>query len=131
MPMRYHPEPSALNWAAGSTMSSKRCWQHRQRLAGSASPLFVRTPQGATLTEAGRQILPSAQEAARHLYRMRNEAQEVAGVAARSLNFAATHSLSFTFFPKWLRSSENGALIEAVQLHSDSMAVCEQMLIHG
>ena len=31
--------------------------------------LFVRTPQGATLTEAGRQILPSAQEAARNLYR--------------------------------------------------------------
>ncbi|MEX6664169.1 LysR family transcriptional regulator [Pseudomonas sp. W2-17] len=93
--------------------------------------LFVRTPQGATLTEAGRQILPSAQEAARHLYRMRNQAQEVAGMAARSLKFAATHSLSFTFFPKWLRSSENGALIEAVQLHSDSMAVCEQMLIHG
>lgn len=93
--------------------------------------LFVRTPQGATLTDAGRQILPSAQEAARRLYSMRNEAQEVAGLAARSLHFAATHSLSFTFFPKWLRSAEKGAPIEAVQLHSDSMAVCEQMLIHG
>lgn len=93
--------------------------------------LLVRTPHGATLTEAGRKILPGAQEAARHLYRLRNEAQEVAGVSARSLKFAATHSLSFTFFPKWLRSSETGAPIEAVQLHSDSMAVCEQMLIHG
>src|SRR3546814_20050785 len=93
--------------------------------------LFVRTPQGATLTEAGRQVLPSAQEAARRLYRMRNEAQEVAGMAAKSLQFAATHSLSFTFFPRWLRRAENGAPIEAVQLHSASMAVCEQMMKIG
>jgi len=93
--------------------------------------LFVRTPQGATLTEAGRQILPSAQEAARRLYRMRTEAQEVAGMAAKTLQFAATHSLSFTFFPRWLRSTENGALLDAVRLHSDSMAVCEQLLING
>lgn len=93
--------------------------------------LFVRTPQGATLTEAGKQILPSAQETARRLYRMRSEAQEVAGMAIKTLQFAATHSLSFTFFPRWLRSTENGAPIEAVRLHSDSMAACEQMLIQG
>lgn len=93
--------------------------------------LFVRTPQGATLTEVGRQILPSAQEAARRLYRIRIEAQEVAGMTAQTLQFAATHSLSFTFFPRWLRSTENGATIEAVRLHSDSMTVCEQMLTHG
>ncbi|OAB52885.1 LysR family transcriptional regulator [Pseudomonas thivervalensis] len=93
--------------------------------------LFVRTPQGATLTEAGKQILPSAQETARRLYRMRSEAQEVAGMAIKTLQFAATHSLSFTFFPRWLRDTENGAPIEAVRLHSDSMAACEQMLIQG
>ncbi|MEJ6656935.1 MAG: LysR substrate-binding domain-containing protein [Pseudomonas sp.] len=93
--------------------------------------LFIRTPQGATLTEAGKQVLPSAQESARRLYRMRSEAQEVAGMAAKTLQFAATHSLSFTFFPRWLRSTENGAPIEAVRLHSDSMAICEQMLIQG
>ena len=93
--------------------------------------LFISTQQGATLTEAGKQILPSAQETARRLYRMRSEAQEVAGMAIKTLQFAATHSLSFTFFPKWLRSTENGAPIEAVRLHSDSMAACEQMLIQG
>ena len=93
--------------------------------------LFIRTPQGATLTEAGKQILPSAQEAARRLYRMRSEAQEVAGKAAKTLQFAATHSLSFTFFPRWIRRAEKGTPIEAVRLHSDSMAICEQMLVHG
>ncbi|MFW0754743.1 LysR family transcriptional regulator [Pseudomonas sp. H11T01] len=93
--------------------------------------LFVRTPQGATLTEAGKQILPSVQEAASRLYRMRGEAQEVAGKAAKTLQFAATHSLSFTFFPRWIRNAEKGTPIEAVRLHSDSMVVCEQMLVQG
>lgn len=93
--------------------------------------LFVRTPQGATLTEAGKHILASAQDAASRLYRIRAEAQEVAGKAARTLQFAATHSLSFTFFPRWIRHTEQGTPIEAVRLHSDSMAVCEQMLVHG
>ncbi|MEX5684469.1 MULTISPECIES: LysR family transcriptional regulator [Pseudomonas] len=93
--------------------------------------LFIRTPQGATLTEAGKQMLPSAQEATRRLYRMRSEAQEVAGMAAKTLQFAATHSLSFTFFPRWLRRAEKGTPIEAVRLHSDSMVVCEQMLVQG
>lgn len=93
--------------------------------------LFVRTPQGATLTEAGKHILASAQDAASRLYRIRAEAQEVAGKAAKTLLFAATHSLSFTFFPRWIRSAEKGAPIEAVRLDSGSMAVCEQMLVHG
>ena len=93
--------------------------------------LFVRTPQGATLTEAGKHILASVQDAASRLHRIRVEAQEVAGKAAKTLQFAATHSLSFTFFPRWIRSAEKGTPIEAVRLHSDSMAVCEQMLMHG
>lgn len=93
--------------------------------------LFIRTPQGATLTEAGKHILASAQDAASRLYRIRAEAQEVAGKAAKTLQFAATHSLSFTFFPRWIRSAEKGTPIEAVRLHSDSMATCEQMLVHG
>lgn len=93
--------------------------------------LFIRTPQGATLTEAGRHILASAQDAASRLYRLRAEAQEVAGTAAKTLQFAATHSLSFTFFPRWIRNAEKGAPIEAVRLDSHSMATCEQMLVHG
>jgi len=93
--------------------------------------LFIRTPHGATLTEAGKHILASAQDAASRLYRIRAEAQEVAGKAAKTLLFAATHSLSFTFFPRWIRSADKGAPIEAVRLDSGSMAVCEHMLVHG
>lgn len=93
--------------------------------------LFTRTPQGATLTEAGKLILPSVREEVARLYRIRSEAREIAGKAARVLQFAATHSLSFTFFPRWIRGAERGTPIEAVRLHSDSMASCEQMLGHG
>ncbi|MCH4810878.1 LysR family transcriptional regulator [Vreelandella neptunia] len=93
--------------------------------------LFVRTPQGTTLTEAGSHIQVHAFEAIGRLYRLRAEAQEVAGKAAKTLQFAATHSLSFSFFPRWIRRIENGAPIEAIQLHSDSMLGCEQLLVQG
>lgn len=93
--------------------------------------LFERTTQGATLTEAGKHMLSSAQEMTRRLYQMRQEAREVAGKQARSLHFAATHSLSFTFFPGWVRAAERTSPIEAIRLHSDNMRVCEQMLLGG
>lgn len=93
--------------------------------------LFERTTQGAALTEAGKHMLASAQEMTRRLYQMRLDAREVAGKQVRTLHFAATHSLSFTFFPGWIRSIERGTPIEAIRLLSDSMMVCEQMLLHG
>ncbi|MFY1667999.1 LysR family transcriptional regulator [Pseudomonas sp. Pseu.R1] len=93
--------------------------------------LFERTTQGATLTDAGRHMLDSAQEMTRRLYQMRHEAREVAGKQARSLHFAATHSLSFTFFPGWVRAAERTSPIEAIRLHSDNMRICEQMLLAG
>lgn len=93
--------------------------------------LFTRTPQGATLTDAGKHILANVQLSIRQLHALRTEAREVAGKAAKTLQFAATHSLSFNFFPKWIRSAEKGTPIEAVRLLSDSMMVCEQMLLAG
>lgn len=93
--------------------------------------LFIRTPQGTALTEAGKHIHASAVDAVGRLYRLRAEAQEIDGKVAKTLQFAATHSLSFTFFPRWVRTLEQGAPMEAVRLHSDTMAACEQLLLHG
>jgi DNA-binding transcriptional LysR family regulator len=93
--------------------------------------LFQRSSQGATLTPAGEHVLVSIQDAAVRLCRIRDDAREVAGTAAKSLRFAATHSLSFTFFPRWIRQVGSGAPIQAVRLLSDSMAECERMLMHG
>ncbi|MGP9797619.1 LysR family transcriptional regulator [Halomonas sp. 86] len=93
--------------------------------------LFIRTPQGTTLTDAGKHIQASAFDAIGRLYRLRAEAQQIAGEATRTLQFAATHSLSFTFFPRWIRALEQGAPMEAVRLHSDTMSTCEQLLLQG
>lgn len=93
--------------------------------------LFARTPQGTSLTEAGRTMHRGALESANRLHRLREEVREAAGKTARTLQFAATHSLSFTFFPRWIRQIEKGAPLEALQLHTESMAGCEQMLMQG
>lgn len=93
--------------------------------------LFERTTHGATLTDVGRQMLGNAQDMTRRLHQMRLDARELAGKQLRTLYFAATHSLSFTFFPGWIRSIEREAPIEGVRLHSDNMRSCEQMLLNG
>ena len=49
-----------------------------------------------------------------------------------TLKLAATHVLSFTFFPIWLRSVEALApLTGTVQLTSDIMVACEKLMIEG
>ncbi|GGJ84108.1 LysR family transcriptional regulator [Pseudomonas matsuisoli] len=93
--------------------------------------LFERTPQGAVPTEAGRHVLAGARDMARRLHQIRSEAQEIAGKSSRTLRFAATHSLSFIFFPRWIREIERNAPLEAVRLLSDNMQECERLLEHG
>lgn len=93
--------------------------------------LFERTAQGATLTDAGQSMLENARELSRRLYQMRSDVREVAGKAARTLHFAATHSLSFTFFPAWIRGVGGGLPIGAIRLDSNNMMACEQSLLNG
>jgi DNA-binding transcriptional LysR family regulator len=47
------------------------------------------------------------------------------------LSIAATHALSFTFFPKWVRSNEKLLALGNLNLISDSMQACEQMMLRG
>ncbi len=95
------------------------------------TPLFIRTPQGTSLTEAGKFILDDAQDTIGRLYRLREDALQASGTVIKHLEIAATHSLSFTFFPRWIRQLGLKAPIEAIRLHSDSMPRCEGMLSHG
>ncbi|REC98992.1 LysR family transcriptional regulator [Ectopseudomonas oleovorans] len=95
------------------------------------APLFIRTPQGTSLTEAGKFILDDAQDTIGRLYRLREDALQASGTVIKHLGIAATHSLSFTFFPRWIRQLGRKAPIEAIQLHSDSMPRCEGMLANG
>lgn len=92
--------------------------------AGTA--LFVRARQPIVLTEAGQRLRPLLADIARRLEVAREEA---GAVAAGSLRFAATHALSFSFFPAWL-----GALDRppgAIQLISDGLEACERLMLAG
>jgi len=93
--------------------------------------LFDRTTQPVALTEAGRRFRPFADETVRRLLQGRDEARMAGNAAASTLRFAATHALSLTFFPQWLRTLEARARLGAIHLVSDSMQACEQVMLQG
>jgi DNA-binding transcriptional LysR family regulator len=93
--------------------------------------LFDRVGQPVGLTEAGRRFRPVADELVRRLLQARTEARDAAGREAATMRFAATHALSTTFFPAWLRRFEAAAITGAIQLMSDSLTRCEQLMLAG
>ncbi|MGF7173828.1 LysR family transcriptional regulator [Azospirillum doebereinerae] len=95
------------------------------------TPLFDRAGQPVALTEAGRRFRPFADETARRLLQGREEARLAAQTEAATLRFAATHALSLTFFPHWLRALESRARLGAITLSSDSLDSCERIMLAG
>ena len=95
------------------------------------TPLFVRTRQGAQLTPAGELFARSAPAVVRNLANLRREARELGSRENATLHFAATHALSFTFFPHWVRAIERRAPVGAVRLVSDTMLACEELMLQG
>lgn len=93
------------------------------------TPLFERAASGVDLTPAGKQFRLGAEDLVRRILHLRHEAREAGGQEAATLRFAATHALSFTFFPEWIRNA--GALAGPVRLVSDSMQACEDLMLHG
>jgi DNA-binding transcriptional LysR family regulator len=95
------------------------------------APLFARTAQGVTLTVAGEHFRAGAEEAIRRITQLRSETREAAGKEKTTLRFAATHALSFTFFPRWIRGFERSATLGTIRLISDHMQACEELMLHG
>jgi LysR family transcriptional regulator, hypochlorite-specific transcription factor HypT len=93
--------------------------------------LFIRSAQGATLTPAGAYFRPLAEDLMQGLDRARRDTQVVGECRATSLSIAATHALSFTFFPGWIRQYTSLDAFGMLNLISDSMAACEQMMLSG
>jgi DNA-binding transcriptional LysR family regulator len=94
--------------------------------------LFDRTTHSVTLTAAGERLLPAAAELLCRLQIARADASNAAQHQHDALKLAATHVLSFTFFPIWLRSVEALApLTGTIQLTSDIMVACEKLMIEG
>ena len=95
------------------------------------TPLFLRAAQGAALTHAGDCFRPQAEELVRGLARARRETRATGERAGASLAIAATHALSFTFFPGWIRRCVQFEALGALNLISDSMAACEAIMLAG
>ena len=95
------------------------------------APLFARTTHTVCLTPAGEHFRMQAQILTRALHQLRRETVEVAGRGAAMLSFAATHALSFTFFPGWIRGNEKILALGPLNLISDSMEACEQLMLRG
>jgi DNA-binding transcriptional LysR family regulator len=93
--------------------------------------LLDRSTHQASLTPAGVCFLPTATDILRRLQLGAEEARHVAQSNATVLRFAATHALSLTFFPAWLRALEMRSPLGAVSLVADHMQNCEQMMLQG
>lgn len=93
--------------------------------------LFDRTTQPISLTPSGERFRPVAEEVLRRLYQGRDDARGVNDVTASTIRFAATHSLSLTFFPRWLQSIETRSHIFNTRLDSNQFSDCVQSLLRG
>lgn len=93
--------------------------------------LFERGPQGARLTAAGEHFQPHARDLLGILDRARRETRAVGERKTTTLAIAATHALSFTFFPGWIRRVMQSQAVGTINLISDSMAACEQLMLSG
>jgi DNA-binding transcriptional LysR family regulator len=93
--------------------------------------LFDRSSHPVTLTPAGVWFQGVAQELMARVARIPGEAKAVADAQSATLRFAATHALSFTFLPGWLRGLESRTTVGPITLVSDVMARCEAKLLEG
>lgn len=95
--------------------------------------LFDRTSHPVTLTAAGKRLQPDIAEMLLRLEASRLAARAMHEQAAASLQFAATHALSLTFFPTWLSRIEAqlpvGRKMGPIQMVSDSFGACEDLML--
>ncbi|MFG1465326.1 LysR family transcriptional regulator [Xanthobacter sp. DSM 24535] len=95
-------------------------------------PLIERTTHSLKLTPAGERLRPVAEEALRRLHHGRQEALIAAQASGATIRFAATHVLSLTFFPPWLRDLETKLDAPATfALTADNMVACENLMVEG
>lgn len=95
------------------------------------APLFERGAQGATLTAAGDHFRPLAEDIVRALDRARRHTKAAGERETMTLSIAATHTLSFTFFPGWIRQILGLEAFGTLNLISDSLEACEEIMLGG
>ena len=90
--------------------------------------LFDRSMQPARLTAAGEWFRPQAEDLLSRVARLPPQARATADASASTLRIAATHALSFTFVPAWLRALEPHTAQGPIRLVSDVLQRCEALL---
>lgn len=95
------------------------------------APLFVRGAQGASLTPAGETFRPFALALLQELDRARRTTIAAAEQQSTSLAIAATHALSFTFFPGWISRHVDMDTFGKLNLVSDTLEACEAAMASG
>jgi len=93
--------------------------------------LFDRSAQPVVLTEAGKRFHPAIDDLLQRLEVSRLKARAAHEQAAMSLRFAATHVLSLSFFPNWLSSIEAQLRLGPIQIMSDNLVACEELMLQG
>ena len=93
--------------------------------------LFDRSSQPARLTETGHWFRKIAQDLQAEVARIPGEARAIAEASSTTLRFAATHALSFTFMPRWLRALETHTTLGPIQLDSDTQHKCEALVLQS
>jgi len=93
--------------------------------------LFDRSNQPIELTPAGKRFRPVAEEVLRRLLQSREEIQQLGKHTESTISFAATHSLSLVFFPRWIREIETETGILRTRLESKRISSCLQSLLRG
>ncbi|KZD06342.1 LysR family transcriptional regulator [Oceanibaculum pacificum] len=126
-------ETGNFNRAAEARLLTQPAFSRRIRALEDwiGAPLFDRSTHRIGLTPAGAAFRPLAEDIARRLAHSREAVRQAAGAAATTLKFAATHALSLTFFPTWLRALEEKGHVGPIQLTSDTMRGCEQAMRQG
>jgi len=92
--------------------------------------LFDRSAHPVSLTEVGQWFRPVAEDILRRVLAAREEAQAIVEDTKATLHFAATHVLSWTFFPSWLGASgDRLSHLGSIRLVSDTFSACEGLLL--
>ena len=81
------------------------------------------TPAGEAMLQAANDITARLERASRDLAQMR--------AATSTVTFAATHALSFIFFPGWIQGLGHEASTMPIRLLSDNMNECERIMTEG
>lgn len=85
--------------------------------------LIDRATYPSRLTEAGEKFIPIAQETLKSLYQVRHGFQANQTLEAQTISFIALHTLSFTFFPPWLKEISDASTPLFTRLRPDSGSV--------